>query len=86
VAETMQVSISPNPASDYFNLDIDIIGDKELFIKVCDILGREMLSESIVPSSNHIIRQYAVADWQDGVYLVYVNQGKRQFISKILKQ
>jgi hypothetical protein len=45
-----------------------------------------MLSESIVPSSNHIIRQYAVADWQDGVYLVYVNQGKRQFISKILKQ
>jgi hypothetical protein len=80
------VQAIPNPAYNDLRVSIHSINDAELNIRICDVLGRVMLSEQRAISTPDLNINYEIDNWQAGLYLVYVTQGDERSIIKVIKR
>ncbi|PCI96232.1 MAG: hypothetical protein COB15_11100 [Flavobacteriales bacterium] len=76
--ETSNISINPNPVSDYFTIDTEIDINE---INILDISGKSI--KSIIQTST---KAFSVSDLPSGIYFVKVIGKKHTIIRKIIKQ
>lgn len=74
----LSMKIFPNPAKEYFSLDIDYSGNEKVTIEVYNLLGTQVYKtrgskESTIPTS----------DWTPGIYLVKVTAGRYTGVERL---
>jgi hypothetical protein len=82
---TLNISLTPNPAIDLFNLIIDSEEQSVIGIRIYDVLGKEMLFEEIANPDSRTLRKYRIDEWPDGLYLIYIMQGQHMEVRKLIK-
>jgi hypothetical protein len=78
------LSVFPNPAASYINIDLSALNRNVYRISLLDILGTELVS--MKPGSNRIPVRIALADISDGVYYIRVDSDQGMITRKILVQ
>ena len=73
------IRFSPNPAGDF--LQIQIEGNDQWGIRLCDLQGRQMCRQ-VVSGSQTI----DVGDWPAGLYVLRVVAGERAYAGRFVKQ
>lgn len=62
-----QVSVSPNPASDYLNVEFKYVGKDDMRIIVLDNTGRQILNRR---GNNETQFTFDTSNWTEGLYLI----------------
>jgi hypothetical protein len=77
-------NLYPNPTKDFFNLEVPIKENGAvLTLKIVDVLGREILEQSILNSQTII----SVVNWSVGLYTAVVYKGDTPvYTIKVIKQ
>lgn len=78
-SENPVIHISPNPATDFFQIQISDLEKWE--ISLFDLQGRQMFRQVISGSQT-----IGVKDWPSGIYTLRAVSGERVFSGKIVKQ
>jgi len=76
------ISVYPNPASDYVN--IRIANAQAAKIAVLNILGEEMITQTVSPSSRNV--SLAIDELPTGTYLIQLSTEKEITTSKFVKE
>jgi hypothetical protein len=79
---SLQVTVLPNPSSNYFNLQIKAKSDASVSLKIFNVYGK-LVSQRSGISSNSIIK--TKDDLLPGVYFAEVIQGKERKTVKLVK-
>jgi len=79
-----EMSIYPNPASDYFNLDLMLDEEIDLDIRIYDINGRLVSSKKDMNCVGSYSKQVNISDLVSGVYLVVVKGGDISFSKRLV--
>ena len=83
IIDKLSVSARPNPASDYFTLDIKSNNSRPVTIRITDMLGRLISVHSNVSSNSTL---YVGHNYVPGIYFVQAVQDKRIVTLKLIKQ
>jgi hypothetical protein len=78
------LTISPNPATDHFNISFDAIENSNLSITVFDLKGKTLLQKNLQAQAgnNHFtIRNHQLAQ---GIYLLKLNNNKESGFTKLI--
>jgi hypothetical protein len=79
-----QYAVSPNPAHDYFNLDLTPAGNRAIDIQVVSLLGTVVKQLNIEAGSNPR-QQIDIDNLEAGQYIVKIQpQGQRQTVRKLV--
>ena len=77
------LNISPNPATDFFEISYQNKNKAETTLEVCNLLGQEILKEKLNAGNNKI----NASEWARGVYVYRIRQeGKIIAKGKLAKQ
>ena len=66
------ISIYPNPAADYLNLEFTLPEQKEFILKLTDFTGRIMFSQAARPFLNGSTLELNISDYSSGIYLLQI--------------
>jgi len=77
------VQISPVPARDYLNLEFGVCNFQTLDIQVVDLLGSTVLAQTITPNESKQL-QLNLGDLEGGIYVLKLNDGKRDLSRKFV--
>ncbi len=81
------VSIHPNPAGDYVYVELLNQVTDLVIVKIYDMMGREVLSQSIETHSNQVTENVDISRLSAGTYLMRVeNAGNTLFSTKLMKR
>ena len=76
------VRIWPNPASQYFTLEVATLSEEPVEVSVFDISGRLISKQNVFDKETFRFGD----DLKQGTYIVTVRQGGKSIISKVIKQ
>ncbi len=65
-----KVSIVPNPANEFFQIDFDYQGEKELFVVIQNGVGQEIYRSNSTFGIGESSIYLSAADWATGIYFV----------------
>ena len=71
------ISVYPNPTSDYINIEFDIKNKSDVLIQLCDINGRILLNETINSTENN--KQYDFNIFSTGMYFLRISSEKDNY-------
>ena len=74
-------SISPNPAKNYFTLDVENFTENST-IEVYDVLGKKVLSSKVSAMST----TFDVSNWNSGLYIIKVSSESSVLMKRFVKQ
>jgi hypothetical protein len=77
------LNIYPNPAYDYCTLNLDGPSSGICDLRIIDIHGQVLKSESFRKVNGNIQHQLDVSGLSPGIYLVSVTQGSHNYISRL---
>ena len=88
LAEIAELSISPNPFHDQFDLFFELKSNAEIAISISDVAGRKMMElmekkDIGTGSNNHSIN---TVDWPNGIYFILIETNENRGYYKIVKQ
>ena len=66
----LDVSISPNPASDFISIDYNFLGEGNISVSVYDNIGKEVIQASAIGQSRLVFNS---SSWTNGIYFVNFN-------------
>jgi hypothetical protein len=78
------VKVFPNPVTDG-RLVIDLTrssNESVASIQIMNLQGKTIVSEVVTLLENSTRREYQIADWPEGLYLVRVDLGNNQLVTK----
>ena len=76
-------AIFPNPAEDYFSIDLSLANGKSVEIAVVSLLGKVIKTERIATPS--VLHRFELGDLESGQYFIRVQpQGKRMVMKKLM--
>lgn len=81
VMNTFNANVLPNPATDYFTLNISSASHNKIEIFVTDLTGRIMYSAG---SSESTVFRFG-RNFNSGVYLLTIIQGNDKKVMKLIK-
>ena len=83
----VETSISPNPADDqiFISLDTKDILAKDLNVDVIDHTGKYIYSNNMEGISGFNVLTINTSDWNKGLYLVKISNGKLSTTQKVIK-
>jgi hypothetical protein len=83
-ALSANISVSPNPTSDYLNINIpsDGVSSTSSLVNVFDLAGKKVLSQSNLQSNFKI----DVTNLKSGAYIISIENGGNSLTQKIIKQ
>lgn len=84
VADSKEVSISPNLTKDKVNIAFDLQNQSSITINVFDILGRTIITDKRTLQSGKHNTDIDLSKFNNGYYLVEVDNGKTKTASKVL--
>ncbi|TDX84757.1 T9SS type A sorting domain-containing protein [Epilithonimonas xixisoli] len=79
IADKNSVSVFPNPATDYFKINVKGYDDAKVKVSITDVSGKLVKSFSSQDS-------YNVSDLTKGVYIITVTDGTKSEAKKIIKK
>ena len=74
------ITLYPNPASEYFNIDINIYRNELIVCDIYDITGKIIYNQEITSKSTRI----NIPDLSQGIYFVNLRNGESEKSHKIL--
>ncbi|RME11870.1 MAG: T9SS C-terminal target domain-containing protein, partial [Bacteroidetes bacterium] len=77
------VSISPNPASDFINLEYGFEQGTDLSVRVLNSLGQVMIQKDLTGVLAGT-EQIAISSLPGGAYFVLLSNGKGTFAQKLI--
>jgi len=81
--EDHRVNLFPNPATDYFTLDLRAYEQKARAISVIDVSGREVYQKAV--SGNYFFELIDAGNWQNGTYTVVIdNEGGSSSVKRLV--
>ncbi len=84
---TFNIQMYPNPAKSETNIKVTLPSLAKVSIIVFDITGRNVIMETLEPSSTEHTFSLNVSSLKSGIYLVRVNAGgKQQKVMKLIKE
>ena len=76
-------AVFPNPAEDYFSIDLSLANGKAVEISVISLLGKTIKTEKIQTPS--VLHRFELGDLESGQYFIRVQpQGKRMVMKKLM--
>jgi len=83
----VETSISPNPADDqiFVSMDTKDILAKDLKVDVIDHTGKHIYSNNMEGISGFNVLTINTSDWNKGIYLVKISNGKLSTTQKVIK-
>ncbi len=75
-----QVSLYPNPASDFININFGTQTKQTSTLKIFTNTGQQIVSKTIAPNTNHV--EINVANLSAGVYFMQIDNGDGKIIVK----
>lgn len=83
----VETSISPNPADDqiFVSMDTKDILAKDLKVDVIDHTGKHIYSNNMEGISGFNVLTINTSDWNKGLYLVKISNGKLSTTQKVIK-
>jgi Domain of unknown function (DUF4397)/Secretion system C-terminal sorting domain len=83
--EIEQVSVFPNPTSDYVNLDLLVKQATDLELSIIDLTGKQVFSQSIGEvNAGNFTDKIAVGDYTSGTYLLLVKTATGTAVRKLV--
>lgn len=79
------VKAYPNPAKDYFNLEMDATEQDDLIIEIYNSNGR-LVHQSKAEGRRIITETFSIGDFPDGIYLLKIFNNEINYTGKILVQ
>lgn len=76
--------VNPNPANDYFNLQLKGIPQQELLIDLFDNTGRKVMNTSLDFQSGAASRKFATADYAPGIYWLRVSDTRGSVLRQLM--
>ncbi len=73
--ELAEINVYPNPA----NNKVNIASDKDMNVKVCDVLGKEIIAQSNSKTID-------ISELQNGIYFLNITCEGNYFVKKIVKE
>jgi hypothetical protein len=80
----LDISVFPNPNIGQFTLEAEINNDSPVFYQLFDSQGRQIISESIAPSSALFSKNFDLGNNPAGVYYLKVIQNNQIMTRKII--
>jgi Secretion system C-terminal sorting domain len=79
-----RVTVFPNPVTDgRLVVDLTRSSNESLAsIQIMNLQGKTIVSEVVTLLQNSARREYQIADWPEGLYLVRVDLGNNQLVTK----
>ncbi len=84
IIDKANVSVYPNPASDYVSVSFEVAKDTEISLELYDMLGQQVRIQKLgymLQGSNTV--EMSVNDLETGMYLLIINTGKSQIANKV---
>jgi trimeric autotransporter adhesin len=66
----LSLSLRPNPASEYVQIDFDLLADTEIWVNLLDLAGRQLQSQQIIATESHTIAFFDLDELSNGIYYV----------------
>ena len=79
-----QLSYFPNPNNGKFNLKFTLEQQKEVAVKVVDILGKEVYKEKLIDFNGKYDNEINLLGIEKGIYILQIIQKKKALTKKIL--
>ena len=80
-----EIKVYPNPNDGEFNLSFDLKDKSEATVRVTDMNGKEIFTETIrKPASGKYEHAFNLKDYPNGTYFISVVQGDQQVVRKII--
>ncbi len=85
-SENGTISLFPNPASDFINLDFDLAEETSFDIYMIDMSGRKLYSSSMTAIRGQSVKQIDISTLVKGVYLFQIQSSKGVRTIRFVKQ
>jgi len=81
---TLEASLSPNPANDFVQLNIQAESAKDVNIMIVDMLGKVYAEQAVGLQSGHNSIPFFINDMSTGIYFMTITDGKEFLSQKIV--
>jgi len=73
------IKVFPNPASDYFFIDIPIISDEPVFLEITDIAGNVLINKNYEAGISGMPLKINASGIPTGIFFIRLKPGKKRF-------
>lgn len=80
-SNTVNLSISPNPATDYFDINYESTIEATLELVVYNAIGRKILTKNLSSAKIRI----PISSWSKGVYLIKLTNNQKVTVRRFVK-
>lgn len=80
------ISVYPNPASNYFSVNLKFTQEEELTFEMFDITGKKMFSRKETIGAGNTTKTVHLDQYTSGMYVLKVTGKDIQFSQKVIKQ
>ncbi len=84
--QNFSCNIFPNPTTGFLTINITNDINRSIYLKVINILGMELISESFKTNTSFCNKTISLSDFPDGVYFIQISNDKFSSCVKIIKQ
>ena len=79
-----KIIIFPNPANNLLTINISTINNKNITVKIVNLLGKEIFTETINNNSDHYFKRLDTSKFSKGLYTVQVIIGDEKVAKKFI--
>lgn len=77
-------TVKPNPATTSFDLVLDNFGNQKSRLIICDMTGKVVFEENILPGTNQYIKKINTETFPRGIYFCELKSGNVKLIRKVI--
>lgn len=81
-----EISIYPNPATNYLNLDIELNTNSQLWWQIVDVTGKTMLVSNPIETTGQYTKNIPLETISPGMYFLQVKTGTEYTVFKFVKE
>lgn len=82
--ESSSIKVFPNPAIDYTQIELDVIGSKEISVQLYNVIGRQVATQDYGVLSGPQQLFFDSSELLKGIYLMRINVGSQIITRKLL--
>ncbi len=82
-ANDIMVTLYPNPANDHIIIELSAV-TKNAELKIINVLGQTVFNETIVASSDKIMKQINTENFAKGIYTVVIEMNTEKVFKKLV--
>jgi len=79
-----KIIIFPNPANNLLTINIRTTNNKDISVKIVNLLGKEIFTDTINNNSDWYIKRFDMSKFSKGLYTVNIKIGDEKFAKKFI--